>query len=184
MVFNKRGGKKTKKQASSGSKTSGRSLEVKDNAPDSSQLYGKVIKRCGGNPPQILILCEDGMERICVVRGKMTKKVWMNVGDIVIITYNKDSSKNTGEIAHKYEPHEVSKLEKMGEITQDKFKGENDILTTDENNFVFVKEEDTKNNDVEHSSMNTGIAHRVNIANLDDTDDDDEEFNINDIKNI
>ena len=181
MVFNQRGGKKTKRGPSGGSKTSGRSLEVKDNAPDSSQLYGKVIKRCGGNPPQILILCEDGMERICVVRGKMTKKVWMNVGDIVIITYNKDSSKNTGEIAHKYEPHEVSKLEKMGEITQDKFKGENDILTTGEEDFVFAKAEDNKKDDVEHSNMNIGVAQRVNIADLDGTDEDDDDFNIKDI---
>jgi len=172
---NQRGGKKTQRGARV-PKTSGRSLVTKDNSPDSSELYGKVIKRCGGNPPQILILCEDGIERMCVVRGKMVKKVWMNLGDYVIITYNKDSSKNTGEIAHKYEANEVSKNK---DIKEDLFKGANDINTTGEQGFVFAKEDDTKE-DEEHSNMNTHVAQRVNIADL-DCSDDDEEFNIDDL---
>ena len=46
----------------------------------------------------------------CVVRGKMTKRVWMNVGDFVLITYDKESNRDEGEIEHKYDQTEANKL--------------------------------------------------------------------------
>ena len=81
MVLNKRGGNKSKKQKSAGAKTGGRPLRLKDPQPDSSELYGRVTKRNGGNPPIIQVMCEDGVERSCVVRGKMRNRVWMNPND-------------------------------------------------------------------------------------------------------
>jgi len=180
MVLNKRGGKKTKRGPSGGSKTSGRTLRTKDNSPDSCELYGRVIKRCGGAPPQIIVLCEDGIERNCVVRGKMTKRVWMNPGDYVIILYNKESSDKTGEISHKYDIHEVSKLEKIGEISIDKFRNENDKISEDDMGFTFAREDD-KEEDTDYFSMNTGTAQRVNIADLDGDDEDEDDFNIENI---
>ena len=29
--------------------------------------------------------CMDGVKRLCHIRGKMRKKVWVNVGDIVLL---------------------------------------------------------------------------------------------------
>lgn len=29
--------------------------------------------------------CMDGIKRLCHIRGKMRKKVWVNVGDIVLL---------------------------------------------------------------------------------------------------
>ena len=181
MVLNKRGGNKSKKQKSSGSKTSGRTLRTKDNSPDSCELYGKVIKRCGGNPPQIMILCEDGVERNCVVRGKMTKRVWMNAGDYVIILYNKESSSKTGEIDYKYDVQEITKLEKIGEINTEKFRTENDIINAEDETFVFAEEEDEKNDEADFYGMNMSKYKGTAIANLDDDNSDDDEFNIENI---
>jgi len=181
MVLNKRGGNKSKKQKSAGSKTGGRPLRLKDPQPNSSELYGRVTKRNGGNPPIVQVMCEDGVERNCVVRGKMRNRVWMNPNDFVIIIYNKDSSSNSGEIDHKYDPQEVSKLEKLGELCSDKFKTENDIINKDDG-FVFATEDDNKKEDTEYFSMNQGKSTRVTIADL-DGDDKDDEFNF-DISNI
>lgn len=178
MVLNKRGGNKSKKQKSAGSKTGGRPLRLKDSQPDSSELYGRVTKRNGGNPPIIQVLCEDGVERNCVVRGKMRNRVWMNPNDFVIIIYNKDSSSNAGEIDYKYDPQEVTKLEKLGELSSDKFRTEKDVINQDDS-FVFASEETTKE-ETDCFTMHQGSSQRVTIADL-DGDDEDEEFNFDDI---
>ena len=163
MVLNKRGGKNAKRQSSSSTRTSARSLIIRDKTPESCELYGRVINRFGGNPPQILVLCEDGIERTCVVRGKMVKRVWMNKGDYVIILYNKDSSDNKGE------------------INLSKFKVEGEITTTDDG-IVFETEGQRENDDNLHQDINP--TKKINIADLDADDCDnfeDDDFNIDDI---
>ena len=180
MVLNKRGGNKSKKQKSSDSKTSGRTLRTKDSSPDSCELYGKVTKRCGGNPPIIEVISDTGIQFRCVVRGKMRNRVWMNPNDFVLFTYNPDSTtkQNAGEIVYKYEPQEVTKLEKINELSLDKFRTEGDIANQDDG-FVFA-EEDTNDNPTDYySTMNTG-NQKVNIADLDGSEDDGE-INFDDI---
>ena len=178
MVLNKRGGNKSKKQKSADSKTGGRPLRLKDPQPDSSELYGRVTKRNGGNPPIIQVMCEDGVERNCVVRGKMRNRVWMNPNDFVIIIYNKDSSSNAGEIDYKYDPQEVTKLEKLGELSSEKFRTEKDLINQDDG-FVFATEETAKE-DADYYNMHSGSSQRITVADLDGNNDDDD-FNFDDI---
>ena len=137
-----------------------------------------MLFRSGGNPPIIQVLCEDGVERNCVVRGKMRNRVWMNPNDFVIIIYNKDSSSNAGEIDYKYDPQEVTKLEKLGELSSDKFRTEKDVINQD-GSFEFVSEETTKE-ETDYFTMHQGSSQRVTIADL-DGDNEDEEFNFDDI---
>ena len=181
MVLNKRGGKNAKKQKSSGTRPQGRALVLRDSSPESCELYGKVVKRLGGNPPQILVLCEDGTERNCVVRGKMCKRVWMNPNDFVIILYNKESNELKGEVQYKYEQNEVSKLEKQGEITLSKFQLSTDIFNNNNNDdIIFGEEDDDINENVDGvTAKSSGLADLDNM----DVDDDDfeDEFDINDI---
>lgn len=175
MVLNKRGGKKSKKQKSAGTRTSARALQLKDSSPDSCELYGKVVKRCGGNPPFVLVLCEDGVERNCVIRGKMCKRVWMNTNDFVIVMINKESSELKGEVQYKYDLSEVSKLEKQGEIVLSKFQLSTDIFNNlDNNDIVFGDDDDDE--DEGDIPVNQGLA------DLDNNDMDlDDDFNIEDI---
>ena len=176
MVLNKRGGKKHKKQRSAGTRTQGRALQLKDSSPESCELYGKVVKRCGGNPPFVLVLCEDGIERNCVVRGKMCKRVWMNTNDFVIVMINKESSELKGEVQYKYELGEVSKLEKQGEINLSKFQLSTDIFNNlDNNDIIFGDDDDDEENDQD-------IQENNGLADLDNNNMDlDDEFNIDDI---
>lgn len=176
MVLNKRGGKKSKKQKSAGTRTNSRALQLKDNSPDSCELYGKVVKRCGGNPPFVLVLCEDGVERNCVIRGKMCKRVWMNTNDFVIVMINKESSELKGEVQYKYDLSEVSKLEKQGEIVLSKYQLSTDIFNNLDNNDIVFGDDDDDEDDNNDSPQNKGLA------DLDNNDMDlDDDFNIEDI---
>ena len=111
------GGNKAKRKKNVG-KPVNKSLRVKDNS--SLELYGKVLKRLGGNPPVLLVLCEDGKERKCVVRGKFVKKVWMNPDDYVLITRSSEIG-DGGEVTCKYDNSEVTQLEDKKELDCNKF---------------------------------------------------------------
>jgi len=140
MVLNKRGGNKAKKGKNNKFKAGrNRKLQIKDKSDDTTELYGKVTKICGGYPPIIQVLCEDGVERRCVLRGKFIKKIWIRDGDIVLLESNKELASTLPEIYCKYEKNEVSKLEKMNEISNDTFEKEDD---TNINNIVFKEETD------------------------------------------
>lgn len=84
------------------------------------QMFGRIIKVLGNC--NLLVYCNDGRERICHIRGNMRKKVWMSVGDIVLISIrnfnDKDNIDNIskfdrfdkGDICAKYDQRTISKL--------------------------------------------------------------------------
>lgn len=47
------------------------------------EIYGKITEMLGGD--RLRVDCDDGIERMCRIPGKLKKKVWMRIGDIVII---------------------------------------------------------------------------------------------------
>ncbi len=47
------------------------------------EMFGIVMQLMGAS--QVKILCEDGVERICRITGKMRKRTWMRERDLVII---------------------------------------------------------------------------------------------------
>ena len=82
---------------------------------EEDQAYAKVIKMLGNARLQAdcYIKLSDGqfkMEtKVCLIRGSMRKRVWINSGDVVLVSIREfDNSK--GDVIHKYEPDEVSKL--------------------------------------------------------------------------
>ena len=153
MVKNTKGGNKAKKTKNSIDRTAGRPLVLKK---ESDEIYGRVLKRLGGEPPILEVQCLDREIRRCVIRGKMKKKVWMNPDDIVLVKYNKDNfssldDKNkieTGEILHKYQANEIIKLKNMGEIDNyiivQKFSEDNQLVEDD--NFDFEDDNNLINN--------------------------------------
>ena len=114
-------------------------LIVKDKSVNGSQLYGIVNKRLGGKPPYVSVICEDCVTRVCVIRGKFIKTVWINVDDVVLINYNKNNDNLKGEIETKYSVDNISKLKRMGEL---KYLLDNKKDDDEEDNIQFT------NNDV------------------------------------
>jgi len=57
--------------------------EVRVKTPKEGELLGRVINMLGAN--RLLVECEDGKERICRIPGKLKKRVWTRVDDIVLL---------------------------------------------------------------------------------------------------
>ena len=129
------GGKNAKKiKRSSVSENDNRVLEFKED----SQVYGKVLKLLGDS--RCLISCDDGKERQCTVRGKMKKRIWINLNDIVLVSL-RDFQQDKGDIIHKYNDSESKRLQKMGEldniISPNKNEDDIDMLDIDDDGIDF-----------------------------------------------
>lgn len=59
--------------------------------------------------------CFDGTTRLCHIRGKLRKKVWVNAQDIVLVGL-RDYQDDKADIILKYSPDEARNLIKYGEI--------------------------------------------------------------------
>ncbi|XP_073920238.1 uncharacterized protein isoform X2 [Castor canadensis] len=45
--------------------------------------YAQVIKMLGNG--QLEAMCFDGVRRLCHIRGKLKKKVWINTSDVILV---------------------------------------------------------------------------------------------------
>lgn len=85
---------------------------------DDGQQYGLVLKRLGGQ--FVEVKCSDGRIRKGFLRGAIRKRVWLNIGDIIIVstrTFTSDEKKC--DIIHKYTQDEVSQLEISGLLPEE-----------------------------------------------------------------
>eukprot|EP00878_Enallax_costatus_P021005 GHUV01022222.1.p2 GENE.GHUV01022222.1~~GHUV01022222.1.p2 ORF type:complete len:101 (+),score=14.79 GHUV01022222.1:177-479(+) len=61
--------------------------------------------------------CIDGTKRLCHIRGKMRKKVWVNNGDIILIGL-RDYQDAKGDVILKYMADEARSLKQYGELPE------------------------------------------------------------------
>jgi translation initiation factor 1A len=80
---------------------------------EENQEYGQILKMLGNGRCETY--CFDGVKRLCHIRGKMKKKIWINVGDIVLIGL-RDFQIQKGDILLKYNTTEVKNLKACGEL--------------------------------------------------------------------
>ena len=119
---NQQGGKNYKK-----SKHSTGDATVKVQEAEADQLYGRVVKILGNL--NMNVYCNDNYTRICKVCGAMRKRVWVNVGDLVIVSlrdldYNpnqtkpkdKDTKEMRGDIIYKFDQNMIGKAKKLDGI--------------------------------------------------------------------
>ncbi len=154
MTKNTKGGKGFKK----GKKTRGDDGEVSTKAlilKQDGEEYATVTKLLGSC--RLTCSCHDGIERIGIIRGKLVKRVWITVGDIVLVSI-RDFQDNKCDIIHKYNPNEVKELIKNKYIINIKPLTEN-------------KEDTNKNIEVENDIPEEGVVF----------DDDATDINLDDI---
>lgn len=103
---------------------------------DEGQEYAQVVRMLGSG--RVECMCFDGEERLAHIRGKMRKKVWINQGDIVLVSI-REFQPDKCDVILKYHPDEARALKAQGELPENtnimessKF-GESD----DECNFEF-----------------------------------------------
>merc|ERR1712146_124433 len=80
---------------------------------DENQMYGKVMISLGDC--RLKVLCEDGKSRICTIRGKLRKSVWIREKDIILISLRQyDDFK--ADVLHKYSQDQIDSLIASGEL--------------------------------------------------------------------
>src|SRR5687767_2537035 len=80
---------------------------------DVDQEYGIVIKMLGSC--NMDVECSDGVKRIAHVRGSMRKKIWVNMGDTVLLSL-RDFQDGKADIIHVYNSDEVRCLHSYDEL--------------------------------------------------------------------
>lgn len=76
--------------------------------PAESQLLGIVTKMLGYD--RMLVKCADGKERVCRIRGKMKRRVWIKVGDTVVVAPWDFQTDTRGDIIWRYRESQVDWL--------------------------------------------------------------------------
>jgi len=80
--------------------------------PATTDVIGIVIEALGGD--RMMVKCQDGKTRNCRVRGKMKRRVWIKLNDIVLVSPWDFQSDERGDIIYRYTRGQVEWLGRNG----------------------------------------------------------------------
>jgi translation initiation factor 1A len=83
------------------------------NFKEEGQEYAQVLRMLGNG--RLEAQCFDGQKRLCHIRGKLRKKVWVNQGDIVLVGL-RDYQDAKADVILKYTADEARQLKSYGEL--------------------------------------------------------------------
>jgi translation initiation factor 1A len=83
--------------------------------PSDTDVLGVAIKLLGYD--RILVRCQDGPERLCRIRGKMKRRVWIREGDVVLVSPWEFQSDKRGDLFWRYTRAQAEMLRKRGFLT-------------------------------------------------------------------
>ena len=83
--------------------------------PSANDILGVAIKLLGYD--RILVKCQDGNERLCRIRGKMKRRVWIREGDVVLVSPWDFQSDKRGDLIWRYTKAQAETLRRKGYIT-------------------------------------------------------------------
>ncbi|KAJ9623148.1 Translation initiation factor 1A [Taxawa tesnikishii (nom. ined.)] len=105
-----------------------------------STEYAQVLKMLGNG--RLEAMCFDGEKRLAHIRGKLRKKVWINQGDIILLSL-RDYQDEKGDVILKYSADEARSLKAYGELPENAKINETDTYGgEDEGGFEFGEDED------------------------------------------
>ena len=85
--------------------------------PGGTDVMGIAVKMLGGD--HILVRCQDGKQRVCRVRGKLKRRVWIRKGDIVLVSPWDFQSDRKGDIIWRYKRNQAEWLIRKGYLNRD-----------------------------------------------------------------
>lgn len=104
--------------------------------------YAQITKMLGNG--RVDASCFDGVRRIAHIRGKMRKRVWINQGDIVLVSL-REFQDEQADVIVKYSPDEARALKQQGELPEHAKINEADPFgngSEEECNFEFDNDDD------------------------------------------
>jgi translation initiation factor 1A len=83
--------------------------------PVANDVLGIAVKLLGFD--RVMVKCQDGHERLCRIRGKLKRRVWVRVGDIVLVSPWDFQSDVRGDICGRYRKNQTAWLRNKGYFT-------------------------------------------------------------------
>lgn len=80
--------------------------------PSAGEVLGIATKMLGFD--RIMVKCQDGRERLCRIRGKMKRRVWIRVGDVVVVSPWDFQSETRGDLTWRYTRGQAEMLRVKG----------------------------------------------------------------------
>lgn len=99
--------------------------------------YAQVLKMLGNG--RLEAQCFDGEKRLAHIRGKLRKKVWINQGDIILISL-RDFQDGKADVIQKYNADEARALKQQGELPESAKINETDTFGEDEGGEIEFQE--------------------------------------------
>ncbi|KAK7969372.1 eukaryotic translation initiation factor 1A [Apiospora saccharicola] len=133
MPKNKGKGGKNRRRGKNENDDEKRELTFKEDG----QEYAQVVKMLGNG--RLEAYCFDGTKRLAHIRGKLRKKVWINNGDIILLSL-RDYQDDKGDVILKYNADEARSLKSYGELPESAKINETDTYGPNEDgecNFEF-----------------------------------------------
>merc|ERR1712029_1048088 len=95
-------------------------------------------------------MCFDGTKRLAHIRGKLRKKVWINQGDIILLSL-RDFQDDKADVIQKYTPDEARNLKAYGELPENaKINETNFGDNEEEDDIEFVDISEDENEDADY----------------------------------
>jgi translation initiation factor 1A len=90
--------------------------EIKPRLPQDFEVLGIAEKLLGYD--RIMVKCFDGFTRLCRIRGKMKRRVWIRLNDIVIVSPWDFQSDKRGDITYRYRRNQTPLLRSNGYLEE------------------------------------------------------------------
>ena len=87
--------------------------EIKDMVlPVANDVLSVAAKMLGYD--RVMVKCQDGHERLCRIRGKMKRRMWIRLRDIVLVSPWDFQSDKRGDIIWRYKRNQAEWLRSKG----------------------------------------------------------------------
>jgi translation initiation factor 1A len=83
--------------------------------PSPNDILGVAVKMLGYD--RVMVKCQDGHERLCRIRGKMKRRVWIRENDVVLVSPWDFQSDKRGDLIWRYTRAQAEILRKKGLLT-------------------------------------------------------------------
>lgn len=149
MPKNKGKGGKNRRRGKNENDNEKRELNFKEEG----QEYAQVLKMLGNG--RLEAMCFDGVKRLGLIRGKLRKKIWINNGDIILVSL-REYQDEKGDVILKYSADEARSLKAYGELPDTAKINETDTFGPGEDGDCGFEFDEDRDSDDEAGGANAG----------------------------
>ena len=85
---------------------------IRVRTPAKGEVLGVVVSLLGGG--RLEVKCDDNLTRICRIPGRMRSKIWVRIGDLILVEPWEVQTNERADVVWKYSRAQAIWLEKKG----------------------------------------------------------------------